>query len=88
MHEFSLARDVLDIVIESAQEHGLTGVSEVRLEVGRASGVSVDALLYARTYKGEEAEYRKQHRGQGYVGLVVSPIEPLAQCLKTQGLHP
>ena len=47
MHEFSLAQDVLQIVLASAAEHGLSTVGEVRLDVGRASGVHVDALSFA-----------------------------------------
>ena len=47
MHEFSLAQDVMQIVLESATEHGLSVISEVRLDVGRASGVHIDAFTFA-----------------------------------------
>jgi hydrogenase nickel insertion protein HypA len=50
MHEFSLAQDVLKIVLDSAAEHGLSTVGEVRLNVGRASGVHVEALNFAWEY--------------------------------------
>ncbi|GEM_PF-1166233 len=50
MHEFSLAQDVLGIVLDSARQHGLRAVTEVRLEVGRASGVSIEAFSFAWEY--------------------------------------
>jgi len=47
VHEFSLAQNILEIVIDSAREHGLSGVAEVRLDVGQAAGVHLDALEFA-----------------------------------------
>jgi hydrogenase nickel incorporation protein HypA/HybF len=47
VHEFSLAQEVLAIAATAAREHGLGSVSEVRLAVGRLSGVSCEALAYA-----------------------------------------
>ena len=47
MHEFSLMQEAAAIAVAAAREHGLARVSEVRLAVGRLSGVSVDALHYA-----------------------------------------
>ncbi|MBN2082358.1 hydrogenase maturation nickel metallochaperone HypA [bacterium] len=47
MHEFSLAQNILEIVIDSAREHGLTAVGEVRLDVGQAAGVHLEALEFA-----------------------------------------
>jgi hydrogenase nickel incorporation protein HypA/HybF len=35
------------IVVAAAREHALESVAEVRLDVGRVSGVSVDALSFA-----------------------------------------
>ena len=47
MHEFSLAQRIVEIVAESASSHDLFHVTEVRIEVGTASGVSTDALQFA-----------------------------------------
>ena len=50
MHEFSLAQNILDIALGAADEHGLSEIAEVRLDVGEAAGVSLDALLFAWEY--------------------------------------
>lgn len=47
MHEFSLAEDILGIALDSAREHYLSRITEVRLDVGKLSGVSLDALRFA-----------------------------------------
>jgi hydrogenase nickel insertion protein HypA len=47
MHEFSLAQRIVEIVAETASSHDLRHVTEVRLDVGTASGVSTDALEFA-----------------------------------------
>ena len=47
MHEFSLATDVQAIAVQAARDGGVSCIHEVRLEVGRLSGVSIDALTFA-----------------------------------------
>ena len=56
MHEFSLADGVLRIVLDTAREHGLDQVSEVRLDVGKLAGVSLDALNFAWEFLREQQE--------------------------------
>ncbi len=47
MHEMSLAGGVLDLVERTAEREGFTRVSGMRLEVGKLSGVEVEALRFA-----------------------------------------
>ena len=47
MHEFSLATDVQAIAIQAARDGGISCIHEVRLEIGRLAGVSIDALTFA-----------------------------------------
>lgn len=60
MHEFSLAQNVLDIVRQAALENGISRVVEVRLEVGRISGVSTDALQFAWQFIRDGAELARE----------------------------
>ncbi|THK33636.1 hydrogenase maturation nickel metallochaperone HypA [Ensifer sp. MPMI2T] len=46
MHEMSLMESVIDIVCETARQHGATRVRSVRLEVGVLSHANPDALLF------------------------------------------
>lgn len=47
MHELSLARDVLDMVLAAARRDGFGRVGQLRLEVGALAGVEVEALRFA-----------------------------------------
>jgi len=47
VHEFSLATDVQAIAVQAARDGGVSCIHEVRLEVGRLAGVSIDALTFA-----------------------------------------
>lgn len=47
MHEMSLAESVLQIIEESAGQHGFTRVSAIVLEVGELAGVEIEALRFA-----------------------------------------
>ncbi|MBN2273959.1 MAG: hydrogenase maturation nickel metallochaperone HypA [Bacteroidales bacterium] len=47
MHEFSIVVNIIDIAESTALEHNANGVSEVEVEVGDASGVSIEALEFA-----------------------------------------
>ena len=60
MHEFSLAQNVLEIVRQAALQNAISRVVEVRLEVGRISGVSTDALLFAWQFVRDSDELVKQ----------------------------
>lgn len=46
MHELSLSRRLIDIVINHAHRHGLRQVTDVRLTVGALSCVEPDALFF------------------------------------------
>lgn len=46
MHEMSLAEGVLQIVENTAHAQGLQRVTELRLEIGRLSGVEPEALRF------------------------------------------
>lgn len=47
MHEFSLARNIVDIATEQVQSHGANKVESIEIEVGTLSGVVMDALEFA-----------------------------------------
>lgn len=47
MHEVSLIRALLDMVVKSAADNGITRVSRVKLVVGEAHGALPDALQFA-----------------------------------------
>jgi len=47
MHEISLATGILERVEEAARREGFSSVRELRLEVGRLSGVEIEALRFA-----------------------------------------
>jgi len=47
VHELSVAMSLLDEIGEAAAREGASSVSSVRLRVGRMSGISRDALLFA-----------------------------------------
>jgi hydrogenase nickel incorporation protein HypA/HybF len=46
MHELSLCESILQIVEEEAQRQGFTRVKQLRLEIGRLSGVEIEAMRF------------------------------------------
>jgi hydrogenase nickel incorporation protein HypA/HybF len=46
MHEMSLAESIVQIVEDTARQHGGTRVTRVRLEIGQLAGVELDALRF------------------------------------------
>ena len=47
MHEFSIVNNIVDIAIGSAGQNGLTTISCVEIEVGKASGIEPSAMEFA-----------------------------------------
>lgn len=47
MHEFSIAQNIVDIACETAKANQAATVTEVHVEVGQASGVVQEALIFA-----------------------------------------
>ncbi len=47
MHEVSIAANLIEIVSEQCRKGGYSKVESIHLKVGRASGVMMDALLFA-----------------------------------------
>ncbi len=47
MHEFSIAQSIVDIACETAETNQADKVTEVHVEVGMASGVVQEALIFA-----------------------------------------
>lgn len=47
MHELTIAGDILEIVLQEAKQNDLHKIVEVELEVGKLSGVDVEALEFA-----------------------------------------
>jgi len=47
MHELSIAYSIVEIAEEQAREHKASGIEEIELEVGRLSGVELQALDFA-----------------------------------------
>ncbi|HEX5635164.1 MAG TPA: hydrogenase maturation nickel metallochaperone HypA [Gemmatimonadales bacterium] len=46
MHEMSLAESIVQIVEETARQHGGRRVTSVRLEIGQLAGVELEALRF------------------------------------------
>lgn len=46
MHEMSLAEGVLQVIEDAARREGFQRVKEVRVEIGRLSGVEVESLRF------------------------------------------
>lgn len=46
MHEMSLCESILQVVEEAAQREGFARVTRVRLEIGRLSGVEIEAMRF------------------------------------------
>jgi hydrogenase nickel incorporation protein HypA/HybF len=46
MHEMSLAESVLEIIENSAAQHGCTKIHAVRLEIGQLAGVEAEAMRF------------------------------------------
>jgi len=47
MHELSLAQNIVDSIKETVEEEKLPMVREVKMEIGAASGVVSDSLVFA-----------------------------------------
>lgn len=78
MHELSLARSLLDEVDAIAARHPGSHVTEVRVSVGRLSGVEPSLLACA-------VQRLFPERGHGRARLVVDSAELLACCERCAG---
>ena len=47
MHELSIARSIVELVEEQADNRGASVVEELELEIGRLSGVEIQTLAFA-----------------------------------------
>jgi hydrogenase nickel incorporation protein HypA/HybF len=47
MHEASIALSVLEIAVDNCRKAGYNRIESIRLKIGRASGIMIDALLFA-----------------------------------------
>jgi hydrogenase nickel incorporation protein HypA/HybF len=97
VHEFSLAEQVLAIVLAAAREHLLTRVAVVHMEIGQISGVSLEALSFAWEFVRSSDPLTagavldiKQPTGHGkcaacgYDGPVTEPLRICPHCGMTQ----
>jgi len=57
VHELSLMRSVLDILKESAAEHGITRVTRLRLVVGKLSHANPAALEFCFSVMQDDTEF-------------------------------
>jgi len=46
MHELSIAESLLEIALENCRDKGFSRIGNIRVQVGKASGVMPDALLF------------------------------------------
>ena len=46
MHELSIAKNIIEIASEQARKNNLSQVNEIEIEVGRLSGVEIEALEF------------------------------------------
>jgi hydrogenase nickel incorporation protein HypA/HybF len=47
MHEVSIAQSLLKIAVDNCEKEGYKGIEEIKVKIGRASGIMPDALLFA-----------------------------------------
>jgi len=47
MHEASIALSMLEIAVDNCRKAGYNRIESIRLKIGRASGIMIDALLFA-----------------------------------------
>jgi hydrogenase nickel incorporation protein HypA/HybF len=50
VHELSIAMNILDIVGTTCHEQGYSRVETIRVNVGKASGIMTDSLVFAFEY--------------------------------------
>ncbi|HTZ18253.1 MAG TPA: hydrogenase maturation nickel metallochaperone HypA [Dissulfurispiraceae bacterium] len=46
MHELSIAESLLEIALENCREKGFGRIGNIRVQIGKASGIMPDALLF------------------------------------------
>ncbi len=46
MHELSIAQSLLEVALENCQEKGFSSIGIIKVQIGKASGVMSDALLF------------------------------------------
>ena len=78
MHEFSIALSIIEIAESTAMLHDATAVSEVEIEVGNASGVTIEALEFAWESAAGSSSLLKKSR------LIIKPVPLLVQCNNCQ----
>jgi hydrogenase nickel insertion protein HypA len=47
MHEFGIAEQILNLVIEEAQRHNIQKVTTIRVQIGEANNLSAESLQFA-----------------------------------------
>ncbi len=47
MHEVSIAQSLLKIAVENCEKEGYKGIEEIKVKIGRASGIMPEALSFA-----------------------------------------
>ena len=68
MHELSIARSIVELVEEQADNRGASVVEELELEIGHLSGVEIQTLEFAldSAIKGSKLE------NKAFIGKMVS----------------
>lgn len=47
MHEFGIAEDILNLVLDEAKRHNIQKVTAIRVQIGEANNLSADSLQFA-----------------------------------------
>jgi hydrogenase nickel incorporation protein HypA/HybF len=76
MHEFSIALGILEIAESTALQHEATGISEVEVEVGDASGVNIEALEFAWESAAGTSEVLKKSK------LTIRSLPLILECIR------
>ena len=89
MHELSIARNLLDTVLDNLRKHQATSVVSVKVDVGHLSGVVPSALEFAFSCLKEETPARDARLEINYImpqyvcrscNEVTEPDEPICRC--------
>jgi hydrogenase nickel incorporation protein HypA/HybF len=73
MHELSIIQNIADIVLSSAQKHGVEHITAVEVEVGQFSGIVKEALEFAWNTFSKDAVLEGAR-------LVITQVPARAQC--------
>ena len=81
MHEFSIALSIVDIAQEEVERNQAQGVENIKLEIGKLSGVEIDSLKFVWEPAVKATVLEKAHRD-------IDEINGISECQDCSHLFP